>query len=242
MSQSSTLVYSRKASSRARPLMLMTISAASQASRKTGLEPSPSTGYPFLSRVFMVISATKPRGVNPARDASITSAALRRAMASAMGLRQEFPRQTNNTRIISQLYADCQDLSATFVCHLRFQAGDHLPRTLPCHLHKTLVHGRVIGQLGMKRGSHDALFLHKRRLTCVLREHFDARAYALDDRRANEHHFQIFFFQRGRPARHFACDLSPIGIAQDGHIQQTQRVLRGIFHLGRKKNRSGARA
>src|ERR1700740_2979162 len=161
MSQSSTLAYSRKASSRARPLMLMTISAASQASHKIGLDLSPSTGYPFLCRVFMVISATKPRGANPALDGSISPAASLRAIASAMGLRQEFPRQTNNTRIIFQLYADFQDLSATFVCRLRFQARDLLPRTLPCHLHKTFVHGRVIRQLGMKRGSHDPPFLHK---------------------------------------------------------------------------------
>src|SRR5713226_10184774 len=45
----------------------------------------------------MVGRATNPRAISPALEASMTSPAACRAMASAMGLRQELPRHRNRT-------------------------------------------------------------------------------------------------------------------------------------------------
>src|SRR5260370_32731715 len=94
-SQSSTLEYSRNARSRGRPLMLITISACSQTSREILLDSRPSTQYLFFLSVCLVIGATKPIGAKPALNASIASGASRRAIASAIGLRQALPMQTN---------------------------------------------------------------------------------------------------------------------------------------------------
>jgi hypothetical protein len=48
-------------------------------------------------RVSLVNSVTKPVGSKPALNASMTSEASRRAIASAIGLRQAFPMQMNKT-------------------------------------------------------------------------------------------------------------------------------------------------
>src|SRR6266403_507566 len=97
ISQSSTLEYSRNACSRGRPLMLITISVCSQTSGEILLDSRPSTPYPFLMSVCLVNPTTKPSGAKPALNASIASGASRRAIASAIGLRQAFPMQTNKT-------------------------------------------------------------------------------------------------------------------------------------------------
>src|SRR5882762_3973413 len=99
ISQSSTLEYSRNACSRGRPVMLITISACSQISGETLLDSRPSTQYLFFMSVCLVSAATKPIGVKPALNASIVSEASRCAIASAIGLRQAFPMQTNKTLV-----------------------------------------------------------------------------------------------------------------------------------------------
>src|SRR5882762_5973961 len=98
-SQSSTLEYSRNACSRGRPLMLITISACSQTSGEILLDSRPSAPYPFLMSVCLVKPTTKPSGAKPALNASTASGASRRAIASAIGLRQALPIQTNRTLV-----------------------------------------------------------------------------------------------------------------------------------------------
>jgi len=77
--------------------MLMTISDCSQISAEIPFDSNRSTEYPFFRSICLVIPARWPIGVRPALNASITSYASRRAIASAMGLRQAFPKQTNKT-------------------------------------------------------------------------------------------------------------------------------------------------
>jgi len=81
----------------------MTKSAASQVSRIIGFDFSSSLEYPFSVSVRFVGSATNPSGANPALAASITSAASRRAIASAIGLLHALPMQMNRTRAMLQL-------------------------------------------------------------------------------------------------------------------------------------------
>src|SRR4029077_1434751 len=55
-------------------------------------------------RVCVVRSSTRPSGVNPALEASMTSPASREAIASAIGLRHAFPRQTNKTFVLATFF------------------------------------------------------------------------------------------------------------------------------------------
>src|SRR6266850_5845619 len=124
ISQSSTLEYSRNARSRGRPLMLITISACSQTSREILLDSRPSTQFLFFLSVCLVIGATKPIGAKPALNASIASGASRRAIASAIGLRQAFPMQTNKTFVRPSFLLIRRFLSKLNSCRL----GDLVPR------------------------------------------------------------------------------------------------------------------
>src|SRR6266481_7382647 len=77
--------------------MLMTISTCSQTLGEISLDSRPSTQHPFRMRVRLVNSVTEPVGAKPALNASMESEASTRAIASAIGLRQAFPMQTNRT-------------------------------------------------------------------------------------------------------------------------------------------------
>src|SRR6267378_2236049 len=124
ISQSSTLEYSRNACSRGRPLMLITISACSQTSGEILLDSRPSTTYPFLMSVCLVNPTTKPSGARPALNASIASGASRCAIASAIGLRQAFPMQTNKTFVRPSFLLIRRFLSKLNSCRL----GGLVPR------------------------------------------------------------------------------------------------------------------
>src|SRR5262245_52250262 len=77
--------------------MLITTSTRSQTPEEMLLDSKPSTEQPFFISICLVRSGTKPICIKPALKASIASGASRRAMASAIGLRQAFPMQTNKT-------------------------------------------------------------------------------------------------------------------------------------------------
>src|SRR5712664_4134556 len=124
ISQSSTLENSRNACSRGRPLMLITISVCSQTSGEILLDSRPSTPYPFLMSVCLVNPTTKPSGAKPALNASIASGASRRAIASAIGLRQAFPMQTNKTFVRPSFLLIRRFLSKLNSCRL----GGLVPR------------------------------------------------------------------------------------------------------------------
>src|SRR4029077_10506003 len=83
--------------------MLMMMSTPSQASFVVLSEFNPSAEYPFIARVRFVKSGINPRGLRPELELSITSAASQRAIASAIGLRQAFPMQTNSTFVRADL-------------------------------------------------------------------------------------------------------------------------------------------
>ena len=106
---------------------------------------------------------------------------------------------------------------------------------------KRLVNAQVAGQFRMERRHHVAALLHPHRIAVILRQHGAARAYAADDRRADEHSFHVAAV-RHRDARDAAVDLAAIGVALDGDIHQAQARLRGMRHFARQQDRSGAAA
>lgn len=118
--------------------MLITMSAFFQIFGEIPLGSNPSTQYPFFISVCSVSSGRKPIGIKPALKASIASGASRRAMASAIGLRQAFPMQTNNTFFRSSLL-----LIRTFSQHPKQR-----PFSRPCRAEaskrRTLVTARCV--------------------------------------------------------------------------------------------------
>ena len=61
-------------------------------------------------------------------------------------------------------------------------------------------------------------------------EDFDAFADALDDRGADENHFERLVVQRGLPGDDVAVHLAAVAVAQDGHVEQAERILLRIFY------------
>src|SRR5260370_10681506 len=154
----------------------------------------------------MVGRATNPRALSPALEASMTSPAACRAMASAIGLRQELPRHRNNTftRLGSDLIIALQTTDYHWVLAVKRLSGrnDFACRAAigahrfrgPYHPEEFRMHGGVFGKLRMKRSSHQPSAAHQDRMPFRLREHFHARPHALDNRRADKHHLERFFF------------------------------------------------
>ncbi len=103
------------------------------------------------------------------------------------------------------------------------------------------MHGGVVCQLRMERRRHDVVALHQRRLSRVFRENLHARPGPLNDRAANENHFQRLVLQFCWAANHVAGDLPPVGIPQHGHVQQFQGILPRVLHFGSEQDSSCAR-
>src|SRR5882757_5436734 len=173
ISQSSTLEYSRNACSRGRPLMLITISACSQTSGEILLDSRPSAPYPFLMSVCLVNPTTKPSGAKPALNASIASGASRRAIASAIGLRQALPIQTNKTLVrpsflvIGRFLSKNQLLAArgpcashcvryAYTCSARLQEPPYETHAIPCPMSLSIRQSpdRVWGSIAGKGEEH----------------------------------------------------------------------------------------
>ena len=100
------------------------------------------------------------------------------------------------------------------------------------------MHGRIARKLRVKRRSHDVPLLHEHRFAGELGEDFQARANAIDDRRANKNHFQGCVRQHAGTKKDVAGEMPAIGVAQNGHVQKSQRGLCRIFHFGGEQNRS----
>src|SRR5580692_288438 len=98
------------------------------------------------------------------------------------------------------------------------------------------MHGSLFCQLRVKRRGHDVGFLDENWLAQVLGKDFDAWADPVDDRSADEDHFHGRIRQLARTEKDVTGQLPPIRVAQYTHVQQTQRSLRRILHLGRQQN------
>jgi len=108
-------------------------------------------------------------------------------MASAMGLRQAFPRI--RIGLSSGLNAGHQNLPSFLFPRLGLRAARCLTRSRRYKTKEMFMHSGVVCQFRMKGGRHNIVTLHQRGLPGVFRENFDARASALNDRAANKEPF-----------------------------------------------------
>ena len=60
--------------------------------------------------------------------------------------------------------------------------------------------------------------------------------------RANENHFERLVVQSGFAGDDVAVDLAAVAVAQDGHVEQAERILFRIFYVGGEQDCAGAGA
>ncbi len=91
--------------------------------------------------------------------------------------------------------------------------------------------GGVGGEFGMECGGHHVALLDKCGLAGVFGEDFDAFADALENRGADENHFERFVVESGLAGDDVAVDLAAVAVAQDGHIEEAEGILFRIFYV-----------
>jgi hypothetical protein len=108
------------------------------------------------------------------------------------------------------------------------------------HGEEVSVNRGIVGELGMKGGGKKIVFLDECRLAGMAGEHVDPGANAFDDRATDENHFERIFFQSARAEENIAGDLAAVAVAEDGHIEKTERRLRRIVDMSGEENSAGA--
>ena len=93
---------------------------------------------------------------------------------------------------------------------------------------------RVVGELGMKGGSHDLSLPNDDRIVAFRGKHFNPGADAFNLGRANENHFHRRGFSiriKPLPGSNGTIDLPSIGVAADGDIERPQSRLLGVLNF-----------
>src|SRR2546430_9782945 len=106
------------------------------------------------------------------------------------------------------------------------------------HRHKSekmLMHRGVVCQFRMKGGRHNIVTLHQRGLSGILRENLQVRAGSLNDRAANEDHFQGLLLQFRWPVDHVAGDLPPIDRKSTRLNSSHSQISYAVFCLKKKQ-------
>jgi len=92
----------------------------------------------------------------------------------------------------------------------------------------------------MERCGEDAAVLYKDGLAFVLRENGNTLPDFFDDRPANKNHFEWIFAEGARAEENVAGELAAVTIAENGHVEELQGILRRVLDLRGEEN--GARA
>lgn len=92
----------------------------------------------------------------------------------------------------------------------------------------------------MKSGSEDFAFLDESGLALMLREDGDTGSDFFYDGATNEDHFEWFLLERTGTKEDVTGKLATIAIAENGHIQKFEGILRGVFHVRGQEDGAGA--
>jgi hypothetical protein len=98
------------------------------------------------------------------------------------------------------------------------------------------VDGGVAGELGVEGGGKDVALLDERGLALMLGEDSDAGGDFFDDRAANEYHFEWIFLEGAGTEEDVAGQLAAVAIAKNGHVEEFEGILCGIFHVRGKED------
>ncbi len=102
--------------------------------------------------------------------------------------------------------------------------------------------GGVGGEFGVEGGGEDVILLDEGGRAFVLGEDGDVGSDFFDDGAANENHFEWFFLQGGVAEENVAGELAAVAVAKDGHVEELERILRGIFDVVGEEDGSGTGA
>ena len=100
--------------------------------------------------------------------------------------------------------------------------------------------GRVGGEFGMECGGHQVAFLDQRWLAGEFGEDFDAFTDALENGSADKNHFERFVVESGFAGDDVALHLAAVAVAEDGHVEEAEGILPGIFYVGGEEDCAGA--
>ena len=104
------------------------------------------------------------------------------------------------------------------------------------------MHAVVVGEFGVKRGSHDGSRAYEHRGAVVLGEHFDVGADSRDARRADEHGVKRRVKTAQRNVGLEAVDLAAVGVAPHRDVDCAERALVGATVLDLRGQQDHARA
>src|SRR5215813_10231613 len=92
----------------------------------------------------------------------------------------------------------------------------------------------------MESGGHHAALLHQSWLSGVFSQDFDSGSDRVDDGSSDEDHFEWLGLELARREENVAGELAAVGVAQNGHVEQAERVLLRIPDLVGKEDSPGA--
>ena len=101
---------------------------------------------------------------------------------------------------------------------------------------------RIRAEFGVEGGGEDMAILDEDGLAVVFGEDGDSLPDCFDDWSSNKNHFERLFGEGGRAKEDVAGKLAAVTVAENRHIKEFQRILRGILNLSGEENRSSASA
>jgi hypothetical protein len=107
-------------------------------------------------------------------------------------------------------------------------------------LEEVFVDGGVGGEFRVEGGGKDVAVLDKDGLALVFGEDRNSLPDFFDDGAADKNHFERLVGEGARAEENVARELATVTVAQNGHVEEFEGVLRGIFDVSGEQN--GARA
>ena len=232
------------------PLMFITMSAASHTAREIGVESQTLDGItvrgqclhrkhrhksqrrkPGAARFDHVRGVTPRNGFRHGTAASIAQADEKYFLPAGFFLWSSVAlRDSSRGRLYGRQFSFAAFRFSRFWFRAIRLAG--IMAGFRDKFQKIFVHRSVRSQLRMKSSSQQSSLLHDCRFSRMFSQNFNPRPGALDDRPANENHLQRFILQRRLGRKNIARNLPPVAIAQNRHVQQSQRFLLRILHVG----------
>jgi hypothetical protein len=109
-------------------------------------------------------------------------------------------------------------------------------------LEEVFVDGGIGGEFGVEGGGKDVAVLDEDRFALVFGEDRNSLPDFFDDGAANKNHFEGLIGETTRTEENVARELATVTVAENGHVEEFEGVLHGIFDLSGKQNGAGAGA
>jgi|SRR5579864_568249 len=126
----------------------------------------------------------------------------------------------------------CQGISKYF----SGKNKEALAASVAYQLEERAVHTGIVGQLGMKRGSHSFTLTNDHGIAAFGGQNFDIAAQAGDFWRTNEHHLDWRSSKKTFANR--TINLAPVGIAANADVESAEACLLGVLYFVCEEDRA----